>query len=75
MRIIVRKASHAPCIECVRGEGLRSCHVERKNPFCLSMCVCVCGLCVQLAVVNLFSIKLYFIQFSMASIFAMFQLS
>lgn len=34
------------------------------------VCVCVCGLCVQLAVVNLFSIKLYFIRFSMASISA-----
>lgn len=31
---------------------------------------CVCGLCVQLAVVNLFSIKLYFIRFCMASISA-----
>lgn len=63
MRIIVAKAPPSM----FRG-GLRSCRVEGKNPFCV--CVCVCGLCVQLAVVNLFSIKLYFIRFCMASISA-----
>lgn len=46
-----------------------------KTHFACVLCVCVCGLCVQLAVVNLFSIKLYFIRFSMATTFAMFPLS
>lgn len=63
MRIVVAKAA----LSMFGGITQLSC--GREKPI-LWVCVCVCGLCVQLAVVNLFSIKLYFIRFSMASIFA-----
>lgn len=61
MRIIVAKAALSMFV------GITQLSCGREKPI---LCVCVCGLCVQLAVVNLFSIKLYFIRFSMASIFA-----
>lgn len=61
MRIIVAKAPHS------MFGGITQLSCGKEKPI---LCVCVCGLCVQLAVVNLFSIKLYFIRFSMASISA-----
>lgn len=59
----------------VGGITQLSCGKEKPILRAFCVCVCVCGLCVQLAVVNLFSIKLYFIRFSMATTFAMFPLS